>query len=335
MNQRIAIYRLEPYDNTALDKIKIYHESLGDLVEEFLPLDYKKYDKIYCSSIFSFTPKDHLLIDERWECGGTGFDIYKKLPPEIEAIKPHKNYGKCMDGCNNKCKFCVVHRKEGKARATGDLYDIWNGNEDTRELTLYCNNILQLEDHFLMLCGQARKGKFKIDWNQGLDIRLVNSDIAKELSSITHVKYHFAFDGLKIESAFRKGVAILKDHGINQSTFYTLIGFDETLEEELYRLEVLRELGQRPYIMRYKKVDPEMSDGMITKDNEVVYNAIDRWGNNQSWFASLSFKEWLCCNADNVNRYKIKFQKLGLWDLLTKGSEKKHEDGYGSGGRIL
>ena len=318
---RVALYRLEPYDNIALDKLKIYHEFQGDTVEEYMPLLNDQYDKIYCSSIFSFTPKDNLLIDERWDCGGTGFDIYKKLPPEIDSIKPRKNYGKCMEGCNNKCKFCVVHRKEGKAKAAGDLYDIWNGNEDDKNLTLYCNNILQLEDHFQMLCAQARKEKFRIDWNQGLDIRLVNSDVAAELKSISHVEYHFAFDDLKIEKLVRRGVKILDSHGINRSIFYAIIGFESDIFEDIYRLEIIRELKQTAYVMRYRKADPEMPEGRIVKKYETVYNSIARWGNNKGWFTRLSFSEWLQL-PDNEHRYKAKFEALGLWDKLTKGVSK-------------
>lgn len=187
----IAVLNLEPrYINNAIEKIRIYHQSRGDMVEDYIPLFNNQYDRIYCSSIFSFTPKAQLLINEKWECGGTGFEVEKKLPPYIENIKLNNNFGWTQRGCNNNCKFCVVPKKEGKAQVVGDIYDIWDGK--SKSITLYDNNILQFPEHFYKICEQIRKENLKVDWNQGLDIRLINEDIAKTLGRLPHVAYHFA-----------------------------------------------------------------------------------------------------------------------------------------------
>jgi hypothetical protein len=128
----------------ALDKWAVYHTRLGDQVETHMPLD-KSYDKIICSSIFSFTDKSELLIDDRWECGGTGFDLYKKLPDEVENIILRNNYGFTQRGCDRGCSFCVVKKKEGCAHPVGDIYDIWDWKSEGITLFTiitfyYCHN---------------------------------------------------------------------------------------------------------------------------------------------------------------------------------------------------
>lgn len=93
------------------DKWVEYHTKLKDEVEIYMPLANKKYDKIICPSIFSLTDKSELLIDDRWGFGGTGFDVYKKLPKEVENIVLRNNYGFTQRGCNCACKFCLVNKK--------------------------------------------------------------------------------------------------------------------------------------------------------------------------------------------------------------------------------
>ena len=82
----IAIYNLEPkYFNLALEKMRKYYEDLGGKVENYKPLWHDKYDKIYCSSIFTWTDKSSVTSD--MICGGTGFDLTTELPHRIEQIK--------------------------------------------------------------------------------------------------------------------------------------------------------------------------------------------------------------------------------------------------------
>ena len=53
----IGIYNLEPqYKNLALEKVRLYHKEHGYEVEDYLAL--ARYDKVYVSSIFTFTKKD-------------------------------------------------------------------------------------------------------------------------------------------------------------------------------------------------------------------------------------------------------------------------------------
>ncbi len=301
----IAILNLEPtYTNIALKKISTYHESIGDMVDEYLPIADHTYDRIYCSSLFTFTDKSWLPIDGRWICGGTGFDIYSKLPKEIESLRPKINVGFCSRGCIRNCKFCIVRKKEGYIREYADIYDIWDGQ--SRGIVLFDNNILALPQHFERICRQLVKEKLKVDFNQGLDIRLLDKESASWLKKVSHKEHRFAFDSPKLAEIVVSKVAMLQTAGMKRSAWYVLIGCDTTLQEDLFRLNLLRDLKQNAYVMRYQKVDASMPDSLINASNEKIYTAISRWANNHAWFHAATFEQFI---LRDENRKYLPFYK--------------------------
>jgi radical SAM superfamily enzyme YgiQ (UPF0313 family) len=278
---KIAIYNLEPkYINIALEKIKMYYELKGDHVENYFALNHNNYDKIYCSSIFDFTDKKFVTPD--MICGGTGFKdlINKKLPKYYEEMKPKLNAGFCSRGCIRNCKFCLVRQKEGCIKATGDIYDLWDGI--SKEIILHDNNLLALPDHFKLICSQIKKENLRVDFNQGLDIRLVTDEICEILKSIKTKKYRFAFDDDSLFPIIKKKIKLLKKYKIT-GVFYILVGFNSDFDNELKRINYLHLQGQRAYVMRHKNCD-----------NDKRYIALYNWCNNPVGFRKMDFyKEFL------------------------------------------
>ena len=137
------------FPNYALMKIARYYRELGEDVE-WADAMFGNYDKVYMSKIFSFS-KDN---NEVWNCeierGGTGYDIHKELPIEIEKLNPDYSiypnldkkiaYGFLTRGCPNKCAWCVVPRKEGAVRPYRDVEEI--AIDGRTNLILMDNNIL-------------------------------------------------------------------------------------------------------------------------------------------------------------------------------------------------
>lgn len=75
------------FPNLALMKISSYHKARGDNVEWYNPLC--SYDKVYMAKVFSFTPDYGYYINaDQVEKGGTGYDISKVLPVEVDRIVP-------------------------------------------------------------------------------------------------------------------------------------------------------------------------------------------------------------------------------------------------------
>ena len=286
----IGLLNLEPkYKNLALEKLRIYHQTKGDFVEDYFALN--KYDKVYASSIFSYTKKG--IVPEGAICGGTGFDLTTVLPPEIEEIKPHRNFGFTTRGCIRHCPFCVVPQKEGNIKMVGTLKDMWSGTKGVI-ITLLDNNILALPNHFLEICEESKPHKLRLDFNQGLDHRLVTPEICRAMTSIRHLEYRFAFDSPAYYKSVEKAIDMLKDAGINRSLWYVLVGFNTTFQEDLDRVNFLRKHGQQAYIQRFKR-----------PKHDWRHIALAKWVNQHHIFYAMTWEEFLNTEHSKKRKYDI------------------------------
>jgi len=273
----IGLYNLEPkYINIALEKIRLYHLLQGDTIQDYFPLEHDRYHKIYCSSIFTWSGKSYVTND--MICGGTGFDLTTTLPPEIEAMKPKINIGFTTRGCIRRCPFCVVREKEGDIRAVAKIDDIWDGK--SREVILLDNNILALWEWFFRVCDDLNRYNLKVDFNQGLDIRLLDNEVARTLATLKYTKQiRFSWDQMRTEDQVKRGIQTLLQY-INPHRLmcFVLIGYDTTEEEDLYRVEYLKSLKIDPFAMSYNK-DPR-------------YRHFARWVNHKAICVSVPWKEY-------------------------------------------
>ena len=287
---RIGLYNLEPkYKNLALEKIRLYHTGLGDSVEDYFALS--QYDKVYVSSIFDFTRRGQVPIGA--VCGGSGFDLTTQLPPEIDTINPHLNFGFTTRGCIRDCPFCIVRRKEGGIRIEGDLMDLWDGQ--SKDITLYDNNILALPEHFALVCKQSQENHIRLDFNQGLDHRLLNPEIVRILKETSHKEYRFAFDSPAYVNSVDRAITLLQDGGIQRSLWYVLVGFNTSFDEDLSRVNFLRDRGQQAYIQRYTH-----------RANEYRYIALSQWVNQHHIFYGMTWEQFL----DTEHSRKRQYNKL-------------------------
>lgn len=283
----IGLLNLEPkYKNLALEKIRIYHQTKGDYVEDYFALN--PYDKIYCSSIFTFTKKT--VAPEKAVCGGSGFDLVTQLPPEIHDIKPHSNHGFMTRGCPNKCPFCIVHTKEGDIYIECTLLELWDGI--SKDVTAYDNNVLALPDYFAEQAETAIKYHIRIDYNQGLDHRKLTPDIITIMKRMPHKEYRFAFDSPAYYKTVERAIALLKNEGINRSLWYVLVGFNTTFQEDLDRVNFLRERGQQAYIQRFKR-----------PKNDYRYIALAQWVNQHHIFYAMTWEQFLETKHSKKRRY--------------------------------
>jgi tRNA A37 methylthiotransferase MiaB len=76
------------------------------------------------------------------ERGGTGYDINKKLPAEIDSQQPDYSlypvsnwydgktaYGFLTRGCIRKCPWCIVPQKEGSITPYADIETVLRGRK--------------------------------------------------------------------------------------------------------------------------------------------------------------------------------------------------------------
>ena len=190
---RVAIHDSDRtgFPNLALMKISTYHKSIGDSVEWWLPLS--EYDRVYSSKVFTFT-REEALLPEDTITGGTGYDVYNDLPQEIDEMKPdYSLYPACYHaigfltrGCIRHCPWCVVPRKEGLIRP----YRTWRDvkRPDSRDIVFMDNNVLAC-DYGIAQIQDMIGQNVRVDFNQGLDARLITSDVAELLSRLKWIRF--------------------------------------------------------------------------------------------------------------------------------------------------
>lgn len=186
------------HPNLALMKISKWHKLRGDNVEWYDGISH--YDKVYSAKVFTFTPDyGYFINSDEVEEGGTGYDLHKALPEEIDRLQPDYTiypkidtktaYGFLTRGCPNRCRWCVVPQKEGDVHPYMDVDDIAaNGRTN---IILMDNNVLA-SDYGLAQIEKIVKRKYRVDSNQALDARLVTDDVAKLLAKVrwlNHVRF--------------------------------------------------------------------------------------------------------------------------------------------------
>lgn len=283
------------YPNLALMKISAWHKAQGDTVEWWW--GWTHYDRVYMSKVFdeTYTPDipEPVNADEIIK-GGTGYGLDNKLPDEIEHFYPDYTlypdltkdtaYGFLSRGCPNNCPFCIVCTKEGrKAYKVADLSEWWNGQKN---IVLCDPNLLACREHMDLL-RQLYESQANIDFNQGLDARLLTEDNIHALNMLKLKEIHFAWDLMSFEESVLRGLnlykslATRKPHGYWASV-YTLTNFNTTMEENLYRIYKLRDMGFDPYVMVYDKPNAPQE-----------VRRLQRWVNNKVIFRSTkTFEEF-------------------------------------------
>lgn len=274
----IGLIDIEPkIFNTALMQISRHHKDSGDTVEWAAPLEYDRYDKLYCSSLFDFTNKTQ--VPDRTVCGGTGFDLTTKLPFDCEY--DYSIYPKCdfsivwfSRGCIRKCPFCVVWKKEGTIKHTEPKKLNPKGNY----VIVQDNNFFSSEKWewavwLLISWGQ------RVSFNAGIDLRILESKHCVALNSLKlHKQIYIAWDNPrdKLEPKLKIITSYIKPSRI---ACYVLIGYWSTPEEDLYRVETLRNFGIDPFAMPYDKSD-------------FYQKRFSRWVNHKAIFKSVKWEDY-------------------------------------------
>lgn len=283
------------YPNLPLMKLSAYHKRQGDKVEWYDTFEH--YDLVYMSKVFNSSPDYRYVINaDKIIHGGTGYaiaggggesydkSIDKPLPDEIEHIYPDYSlygitdtaYGFLTRGCPRGCSFCIVGKKEGLcSRKVADLSEFWSGQKN---IVLNDPNILACRE-WKDLFSQLKDSRASIDFNQGLDIRLMTEEKALALSKLKIKEIHFAWDVYedkqKVLPRLKMFAEVCKKKPPSHNCIvYVLVNHTSTLEQDLERIYTLRELGYWAYVMIYDK-----------KNADHIYIDLQRWCNNRFVFA--------------------------------------------------
>lgn len=234
------------FPNYALMKISAWHKMQGDTVEWWNPL--YKYDQVYSSKVFDFTPINPYLPDDVIR-GGTGYrdiPMDNVLSSEIDdmfpdySIYPDCDYaiGYITRGCPNNCRWCVVPRKEGQIRAYRTWCDLVRRDSD--KLILMDNNIISCEYGIEQLESMIGS-KYRIDLNQGMDARLVTEHVADILSRLSWIRFiRFSCDQKSQIQSVKNAIELLKSKGVKPYRIFIYILVTADVQDAADRVEALK-----------------------------------------------------------------------------------------------
>lgn len=283
------------YPNLALMKISAYHKARGDKVEWYNP--FNRYNKLYMAKVFSFTEDYHQYITnvDMIEKGGTGYNITKVLPWEIDRLQPDYTlypgidtktaYGFLTRGCPNKCKWCVVPAKEGAITPYMDVEEI--AIEGRKYIVLMDNNILA-SNYGLRQIEKIIKMGLRIDFNQGLDARLVTDDIAKLLAKVKWIKrIRFGCDTPGQIAEVERAATLIDKYGYKGEYFLYCILMD--FEESFYRVNYWKGKSGR-FILHCQ---PYMD---VNNPRQIIpqwQKDLAHWADRKELFMSCEFKDFI------------------------------------------
>ena len=165
-------------------------------------------------------------------------------------------------GCIRSCAFCAVPALEGKpfqARPTTRVKHLIHPNH--KRVILWDNNILG-ESHWLEVINELKEMNVEVDFNQGLDARLVTEEVAEALKGLKLPTIRLAYDFPAMEKAVKKAVMHLKGTGLTNRRFrhiccYVLYNYKDTPADLFKRVSDLLAWGVSAYPMRYQPLNGE------------------------------------------------------------------------------
>ena len=226
------------------------------------------------------------------EKGGTGYDIEKVLPIEVDRLQPdysiynidsNLSYGFLTRGCPNRCKWCVVPKKEGKISPYMDIEEITAGR---KKAILMDNNILA-SNYGLQQIEKIIKLGIKVDFNQGLDARLITDEIARLLAKVKWIKrIRFGCDTPGQIAEVERASALIDKYGYKGEYFLYCILMDS--EESFARVNYWKSKSRRflPHCQPFRDLNnPHQIIPQWQKD-------MAHWADRKEIYMSCDFKDF-------------------------------------------
>lgn len=178
-------------------------------------------------------------------------------------------------GCIRKCSFCAVPHLEpsfGYCKSIKkQIEEVKTQFGERQDLVIMDNNILALQnldtiireirDEGFEKGALFNKKKRTVDFNQGIDARLITTKIAEQLSTISLSPIRLAFDYDEMEQSYREAVRILASVGFSNFTTYVMFNFQDDPQSFYNRLRINLDLSQEHNVritgfpMKYLPID--------------------------------------------------------------------------------
>lgn len=199
-------------------------------------------------------------------------------------------------GCIRRCEFCAVPKIEGDFREL----PTWEAKP------VVCDNNLLASSrwHFDRVIDSLKPLR-AVDFNQGLDARLLNSHHIERLRELNLPVIRLAWDSIDLEAVVLSAIRRLLDVGFPRSRIkvYVLFGFRDTPGDALYRCQTLKGMGIMPNPQRYNPLDTLKKDSYVAPSwTERKLRDFGRYWSRQNWLKKIPFEE-----------YAVEKRRKSLW----------------------
>ena len=276
------------FPNLALMKLSAYHKAQGDTVEWWIPMI--QYDRVYSSKVFTFTPEETMLPKDTIK-GGTGYGQYDALPDDIDSMYPdytiypecHHAIGFLTRGCIRACPWCVVPKKEGRIRPYSTWKDI--KRQDSRDIVFMDNNVLACE-HGINQIKEMIGQDVRVDFNQGLDARLITPEVAELLAKLKWIRFiRMSCDTDSMLDVVLRAIHLLEKNGVKPYRVFVYLLVQDIASAEKRAL-ALRKAGAEVFEQPYRDFENNIEP---TREQK----AFARWVNRKEIFKTVqSFSEY-------------------------------------------
>lgn len=189
-------------------------------------------------------------------------------------------------GCIRRCSFCAVPKVEGAFRELPDF----------RPAPIVCdNNLLAASRTHFDRVVDCLKPLPDVDFNQGLDARLLTDYHVGRLLELKLKAIRFSWDNVGEEFVVRGAVAKVRAAGFPKSRIqvYVLVNHGETFGEAWSRMETLRADGVRMWPMRYQPLDSLKKDSYVAPEWDArELHRFTRYWSRQNWFSKVPYEEF-------------------------------------------
>ena len=247
------------------------------------------YDIIYITSLFTY--QAHYVVESiryykrkfpnaRIKVGGIMATLIPEYIKKKTGIEPHigllRGAENCHPdytlypglsysisfttrGCPRNCRFCAVKKHEPEFK----VKENWPQDIDVtkNQIIFWDNNWLaspNFEKDTKRLKKFQKAGVLGIDFNQGLDCRLLDEDKLKLLKEIKIKPLRLAFDNCLEDGHIQRSIKLAKKYGFSDIRVYVLYNFEDdndTPKYFYYRINEINKLGALAYPMRFRALN--------------------------------------------------------------------------------
>ena len=187
------------------------------------------------------------------------WDKVDRLTPDYSLVSGTYSYytnnasfAYMTKGCPNRCSFCAVHKLEPNFI---DYIPLKNQiDQNKKDLILLDNNVLASKEFSVIVDEIIDNGYQKgamfgkahryVDFNQGIDARLLDEEKMALLSKLAIKPLRIAFDSIKLQKTYIEKIHLAKQYGIKHISNYILFNHTDTPEDFYERLRINIELNE-------------------------------------------------------------------------------------------